>query len=108
MRVSKKSRPRTERRKGERAAKQIVADRRRLAALVVGGSPDRPFVVDTSAVIDGRARSLPCPLCESELLWQEQTAERINGEILRCTHMICARCHAPTKFWFRIVAPQPN
>lgn len=107
-RVAKKQRARTDRRERERAAKQIVADRKKLAAMVTGGSPENPFVVDTSAVIDGRARSQRCPLCDSELQWQEQTAERINGEILRATHMICTRCHAPTVFWFRIVASAPN
>lgn len=106
--MAKKPRARTERRERERAAKQIFADRKKLATLVTGGAPERPFVVETSSVIDGRARSLPCPLCESELQWQEQTAERVNGEILRATHMICTRCHAPHTFWFRIVAPTPN
>ncbi len=106
-----KTRPRTERRERERAAKQIVGDRQKLARLVTGGAPEHPFVVETSAVIDGRAQSLPCPLCDARLSFLEQTAERNvvrQGEILRCTHLVCTRCHVKHRFWFRIVPPVSN
>lgn len=106
--MAKKERPRTQRRRDERSARDLVRDKEKLARMERGGSPERPIEVDTSSVIDGRARSTPCPLCEGSLIWNEQTAERIGGEILRAVHLVCARCHAPRTFWYRIVTTGPN
>jgi hypothetical protein len=103
--VAKKERGRTERRMRERAAQKLVRDQQRLAELLPGGSAARPIEVPTSSVIDGRARSTPCPLCEGPLRLDEQTAEKVNGRSLRATHMQCQRCGVKRTLWFIIVGP---
>lgn len=82
--------------------------RERLAAQAVGGAPDRPFAVDTPAVIDLRAAARPCPLCAGKLRFEEQTVEKFRGELLRVTHLVCLSCHQKRKFWFRLTAALPN
>jgi hypothetical protein len=103
--MAKRKRERTERRVRERAAQQLVRDRQRLAELSPGGSPARPIEVPTSSVIDGRARSTPCPLCDGALRLDEQTAEKVDGRSLRATHLQCQRCGVKRTLWFVIVGP---
>jgi hypothetical protein len=100
-----KKRDRTDRRVRERAAVKLVRDQQRLAELLPGGSPERPIAVPTSSVIDGRARSTPCPLCQGPLRLDEQTAEKVNGRSLRATHLRCQRCGVARTIWFVIVQP---
>lgn len=94
-----------------------AATARRLAALAdreaalqdeAGCSPENPIVVETPAVVDQRARARPCPLCGGALRFEEQTAERHEGRLLRCTHLTCIDCGVPRRFWFRIGAPTMN
>lgn len=68
-----------------------------------GGSPDNPFVVDSSAVIDSRAKRQPCPLCGGRLNFEEQVVDRYQGKLLRCTHLACIDCRVKRRFWFEIV-----
>lgn len=84
---------------------KLVRDRQRLAELLPGGAPARPITVPTSSVIDGRARSTPCPLCEGPLRLDEQTAEKLDGRSLRAAHVQCQRCGVKRVLWFIIVGP---
>jgi hypothetical protein len=104
----KKPRARTERRQRERAARELVRDRQRLAALEVGGAPDRPIEVPSSSVIAVRARSMKCPLCGGELRLEEETAETHGGVRLRAAGMMCVRCGVARTLWFRIGSPLAN
>lgn len=75
-----------------------------IAVTLVGGSPDNPFVVDSSAIIDSRAKRQPCPLCGGRLNFEEQVVERYQGRLLRCTHLACIDCRIKRRFWFEIVS----
>jgi hypothetical protein len=104
--MAKKPRARTERRQRERAARQLVRDQQRLAALEPGGAPDRPIPVPSSSVIPVRARAQPCPLCGGSLRLDDETAESAT---LRATHMSCMRCGVARRLWFVISGPPlPN
>jgi len=103
--MSKKPpRPRTERRRAERAARSIVQDREKLFLLSAGGSRERPIDVVSPAVIDGRVRALPCVQCDGEYELKEHNASAGLREI----RVVCRRCHAPRVLWFRLVVDEPN
>jgi hypothetical protein len=90
--MAKKTRPRTARREEERAARQLVRDRQRLAALEPGGSRDRPIEVTSPSVIAVRVRNTPCPLCGDSLRLEEERAESAQ---LRTAAVRCSRCGVP-------------
>jgi len=104
----KKKRARTEQRVRQRDAQKLVRDRERAAELDVGGSPDRPIVVESSSVIEVRARSLRCPQCDAECQILEHTAERIAEVLLRAVKVRCLRCAIERTRWFKIEAPLAN
>jgi hypothetical protein len=103
--MAKKPRARTERRERERAARQLVRDRQRLAALEPGGSRERPIEVVSSSVIGVRARAHPCPLCGGSLRLDEESAPSAK---LRAAHMTCVRCGVKRQLWFVISSPLAN
>lgn len=103
--MGRKRPERTERRARERAARQLVRDREKLAALVAGGSADRPIEVSSSAVIETRVRSMPCPQCEGELAIADH---RSAGQGMRALDVRCRICGVPRTLWFRIVSDEPN
>lgn len=82
-----------------------MRDREKLANLSAGGAKDRPIVVETAAVIEGRVRAMPCVQCEGEYRVGEH---RSAGPGLRAVDAKCARCGAPRTVWFRIVVAEPN
>ncbi|MBS1123302.1 MAG: hypothetical protein H6Q90_5530 [Deltaproteobacteria bacterium] len=100
-----KKRPRTERRIDERAARQLVRDREKLAALVAGGSAERPIHVDSASVVEVRVRALACPQCEGEYRLIEHRAPASG---LREVSVICNRCHVPRTLWFKLVSRDPS
>ncbi len=106
--MTKKSRPRTERRVRDRAARDLVRDRQKLAALSPGGAPERPIDVPSAAVIPLRARSTPCPLCEGALRIDHEAAESRAGQLLHATHVACTRCGVARVLWFRVVPSLPS
>ncbi len=106
--MAKKPRPRTERRVRERAARELVRDQQRLAALSPGGAPDRPIDVTSTSVIPVRARSMPCPLCAGTLRLDDETAETRDGKRLRAAHMTCVLCGVARILWFSVSSPLAN
>ncbi len=96
---------RTARRKAERAARQTVRDRERLAKLVVGGSAERPIEVPASSVIAVRARATPCPQCEGTLHIEEEQAP---SALVRRVVVRCQRCGVGRDLWFRIAVARPS
>ena len=106
--MSKKSRPRTERRVRERAARQLARDRQRLASLLPGGSPEQPIAVVSTSVIAVRARATPCPLCEGALRLDEETAGSRGGRLLHAAHLTCAGCGVARVLWFHVSPPRPS
>jgi hypothetical protein len=106
VKKAKKVRPRTERRERERVQRTLVREREKLAAISVGGSPDRPISIPTSAVIQIRAESRPCPQCEGPLRLQEESVLRHNDTLLRCATVACGLCG--TKRTLYVVIDGPN
>jgi len=102
--VAKKRPERTARRIAERAARQLVRDREKLAALSPGGSRDRPIAVPSAAVVEIRAHAMPCPQCEGEL----RVGEHRVDDGLRVVAVTCTRCHVGRELWFRLVSDEPN
>src|SRR5262245_13206608 len=103
--MGRKRPERTARRAQERAARQLVRDKEKLAGMVAGGSAERPIEVTSSAVIEGRVRATPCPQCEGELRVKDH---RSTGSGMRAVDVRCDQCGAPRTLWFRIVSDEPN
>jgi hypothetical protein len=106
--MAKKTRARTERRVRERAARDLVRDRQKLASLLPGGSPERPLAVPSAAVIVPRVRSTPCPLCEGPLRVDHETAQSRETRLLHAAHVTCTRCGVPRTLWFQVAPPSPS
>ena len=102
--MGRKRPARTARRAQARAARQLVRDKEQLAGLVAGGAAERPIEVSSSAVIEVRARSLPCPQCEGPYKIDDH---RSTGG-LRPVDVTCQRCGVARTLWFRIVSADPN
>jgi predicted Zn finger-like uncharacterized protein len=96
---------RAEQRMQERVARGLVRDREKLAALVAGGSAERPIEVTSAAVIETRVRSLACPQCEGEYTVDDH---RSTGAGMRALDVKCRLCGVERTLWFRIVSDEPN
>ena len=103
--MGRKRPERTERRARERAARDVVRDREKLAELLPGGAADHPIEVPTAAVIEGRVRAMPCPQCAGELDIKDH---RSTGPGMRALDVKCRQCGVPRTLWFRIVVDEPN
>jgi hypothetical protein len=106
--ATKGKRPRTERRQRERELRKLVRDRQRLSELSPGGSPSHPVTIDSPAVVEVRAASERCPLCDGQLDVEEHAAVDVGGELLREARCRCRQCHAPRSLWFRLGSSAPN
>jgi hypothetical protein len=96
---------RTERRRRERAARALVRDREKLAALSPGGSPERPITVDSVAVVETRAAAMRCPQCAGDYAIDEHRAPASG---LREVAVTCRLCHVSRSLWFRIGSSAPS
>lgn len=105
MYMGKKRPDRTARRERERAARALVQDRERLAALLPGGSPARPMVVESPAVLEGRVASQRCPQCDGDYTLDEHRAHAAGRRELLVT---CRRCHVRRSLWFRLGSSAPS
>lgn len=95
-------RPRTQRRIDERAARKLVRDKERLFELSVGSTADRPFVVETTSVIEGRVEALPCVQCDGQYRIREHASA---GPGLRRLDVTCRLCGTARSLWFRLDEP---
>ena len=100
-----KKRARVERRAVERGLRKDVRGREKLGKATVGGAPDRPIVVSSSSVLDGRARSVPCWQCGGQL---ESKGDSVVGDGIRKVSLTCRLCHAPRELFFRIETTLAN
>jgi len=103
--MGKKRPERTARRAQERAARDLVRDREKLAALLPGGTRARPIEVDSASVIEPRVNSLACPQCEGPYRVLDH---RTLGAGMREVDVRCNMCSAPRTLWFRLVSSEPN
>lgn len=81
-------------------------DLERLARLQPGGSPARPLVIDSPAVVEVRAEATPCPLCGGSLKLEEHAAEIIDGVRLRVARVACTMCGVKREIYFRLDEPK--
>jgi hypothetical protein len=98
-------RKRTARREQERAARRLVRDREKLAALSPGGSEEHPIQVTSAAVVEGRAGATPCVQCEGEYKVREHEAVPSG---LRRVEVTCQQCGTRRTLWFRLISDDPN
>jgi hypothetical protein len=103
--MGRKRPQRTERRARERAARDLVRDRERLAALSRGGTAEHPVLVTSSAVIEVRARATPCVQCAGEYRILDH---RSAGAGVRAVDVQCQQCGIARTLWFRISSDEPN
>ena len=99
------------RRKARRLLEQHVAslrDRDLNARSHRGGSPDRPEVVDSAAVIPGRAARFRCSQCNGALRFADHMPVIVNATRRRRVDAQCSLCGARRSIWFEIVVPQGN
>lgn len=89
---------------GNRVGRRVLV-RERLAALLPGGSRDRPIELGSAAVIEPRVGSMNCPHCGSTYRIDEH--ERAASGVRR-VDVTCRRCAAPRSIWFRLVPVEPN
>jgi hypothetical protein len=107
--VGKKGRgARGERRALERELRKDVRERERLVLLAPGGAPDRPIPLESPAVVEPVARSIPCHQCGGELGVDEHGVDEHQGELLRLVRTTCRRCHARRAIWFRLSRRLPS
>jgi hypothetical protein len=99
------ARPRKQRRERERAVRKTVRAVERVAAAGPGGAPTNPITVDSAAVVETRARRIPCPQCGGELDLRADRATSTARGVLRELEVVCRRCHASRTLWF-LIAPR--
>jgi hypothetical protein len=106
--VTKKPRPRTERRAQARALEKLARDRDKLARLEPGGSAERPIPLESASQVEVHARSFRCTRCEAELRVEEHLARTVEDRPLRLVRLICPMCGTRRDAWFRIDAGLPS
>lgn len=107
--MGKKRPERTARRIDERAARQRVRDREKLALLSPGGSRERPIAVPSPSVIEIRAHAMPCPQCGGEYkIGEDRVVAADNGDRLRAVWVACVQCGVKRELWFKLVVDEPN
>lgn len=84
---------------------QRERDREQLAALLPGGSRERPLVIGSTAAIEPRALRMPCLHCGGEYRVHEH--ERAAPSVRR-VDVGCRQCGAPRSIWFRLVPLELN
>ena len=103
--MGKKRPERTARRARERAARDLVADREKLARLEPGGSRERPIELTSAAVVEPRVRSMHCPQCDGDYAIDDHQSPSSG---LRRVDVTCRLCHVKRALWFRLVPSGPN
>src|SRR5262245_38996240 len=98
------ARERKERRERDRALRKTARKLEKAATVLPGGAPANAITASSAAVVEGRARAVPCALCGGELELRGDRASSTPRGVLRELQAVCRRCHAPRTLWF-LVAP---
>lgn len=101
-------RRRSARRAQDRARGKLAQDLERLFRLGPGGSAERPIEITSPAELEGKARSLPCPICDGELRVLEHTAETVGTARLRVAKVVCTACRAERSIYFQLAGARLN
>jgi hypothetical protein len=84
---------------------KLVRARMKLMDLEPGGSPERPIDVTTAALVEPKARSVPCPRCNEPFGVEAHEAHADDHRRLREVMLRCRSCGTTRSSWFRIVQP---
>ncbi len=103
-----KNRDKIDRRRKQRAARQLANERERLARLEPGGAPERPLTVVSAAVVEEHARRLGCAQCTGPLTVDDHAVAKHDGELLRKVSTRCRMCRSERVVWLRITPRLPN
>ena len=95
------------RRRAKRAKAQTQQRMRDLEAQQDGGSPERPIIVASTAVIEGRAARFSCTACGGEVDVAEHRAEHIAGVRIRVARVSCRVCRLERPVYFRLTDATP-
>jgi len=106
--MPKKPRPRAKQREAARSLQKLQDARQRLFALEVGGTPERPVIVTSAAVVEAHAESVACPRCKGRHDVVEHVALTIEGRRLREARLRCRQCGTTRSLWFCISEIGPN
>jgi DNA-directed RNA polymerase subunit RPC12/RpoP len=92
------ARKRSERRAAEREVKKDLERRDKLAALEVGGAPERPIHVATASLVDVMARDSKCHRCGGSVRLEEHFV-RDNQRVARVR---CSSCGSEREIFFAV------
>ena len=106
--MTKKPRPRTERREAARAKEKLAHARERLARLEAGGSAERPIPLESASQVEVHAGSLRCARCDAAVRIDEHLARTVGDQPLRLVRLGCPRCGARRDAWFRLERKLPS
>jgi hypothetical protein len=87
------------------ADEKLFNARMKLMDLEPGGAPERPIDVGTAALVEPKARSVPCPRCEEPFGVAAHEAHTDDRGRLREVMLKCRACGTTRSLWFRIVQP---
>ncbi len=88
--------------RAEDDALEALRLRDRRVARLPGGSTAHPIEVASSAAIEPRARSFPCPRCDSPAHVDAHEVEPHEGRRLRVTRMRCGTCSHRRPIYFYV------
>jgi hypothetical protein len=96
-------RPRSERRSLARETQKELERRRKLFQSLPGGSAEHPLQVASASVIETRAQSIPCALCQAACVVRSHTATALGQRRLRVVTLGCRGCGEPQVAYFEIL-----
>jgi hypothetical protein len=104
----KSKRPAVEKRRIEKKLRAIADERKKLAALEPGGSPERPLQVTTAATVESRARARGCVHCDGAMQVLAHDSETVGDRRLRRVTLRCKQCQSERLVWVEIAPALPS
>lgn len=100
--TKKPPRPRAARRAAAQVNRRAVERIERLGTQLPGGAPEQPLRVTSASVVEVRARSTRCLVCDGELELRAHVSEAEGPGDLRRVDLACRACGRPRRLWFRV------
>jgi len=100
--TKKPPRPRAARRAAAQVNRRAVERIEKLGTQLPGGAPEQPLRVTSASVVEVRARSTRCLVCDGELELRAHVSEAEGPGDLRRVELACRACGRPRRLWFRV------
>ena len=100
--TKKPPRPRAARRAAAQVNRRAVERIERLGTQLPGGAPEQPLRVTSASVVEVRARSTRCLVCDGELELRAHVSAAEGPGDLRRVDLVCRACGRPRRLWFRV------